>query len=140
MKQERTWGTLQSSSSFAKKWKSLVSHSIHSSAFQFLIQFLTDKVFQTLIRIEYQMIGVSGRENNSSLLFEECNALQYVAGYVLRKIKEQLESSSDDRKNGMVLSLMEITMGDEEDEDIGTESLSNRIDRGGLWHVNIVFF
>ena len=82
------------------------------------------------------MLDVSEQESNSSLSFEECNALRYVAGYVSRKIKEKLESSSDDRKNDLVLSLMEITMGDEEDEDIGTESWTNRIDRGGLWHVN----
>ena len=133
------WGMyheIRSSPSFAEKWRSLFSHSIHSSASQSLIQFLTDKVFQTLIRIEYQMLDVSEQESNSSLSFEECNALRYVAGYVSRKIKEKLESSSDDRKNDLVLSLMEITMGDEEDEDIGTESWTNRIDRGGLWHMN----
>ena len=44
------------------------------------------------------MLDTSEQESNSSISFEVCNALCYVAGYVSRKIKEQLESSSVDRK------------------------------------------
>ena len=35
----------------------------------------------------------------------------------------------------MILLLMEFA-GDELDEDQGTETCVNMIDRGGLWHIN----
>ena len=65
------------------------------------------------------------------LTYEEEKALHYVAGYVCRKLKERLESSSQPNKDDMIVCLMELS-GDEMNEERGTEPWTNLIDRGGL--------
>ena len=82
----------------------------------------------------------SGEDNETELpsrplTCEKENALRYVAGYVIRKLRERIDSSSNPRKDEMLLHLMECA-GDEMDTDGGTEMWLNMIDRGGLWHVN----
>ena len=67
--------------------------------------------------------------------YEEQNTLQYVAGYIIRKVQQKLETSTHPRKVEMVLLLMECA-GDELSENFGTKTWTNRIDRGGLWHIN----
>ena len=69
------------------------------------------------------------------LTYEEQNALQYVAGYIICKVQRKLETSTHPRKDEMVLLLMECA-GDELSENVGMETWTNRIDRGGLWHIN----
>lgn len=69
------------------------------------------------------------------LTHEEENALRYVAGYVCRKLRKSLDSSSLPSKEDMILCVMELS-GDEMDEERGTEAWTNLIDRGGLWHVS----
>ena len=46
-----------------------------------------------------------------------------------------METSTHPQKDEMVLLLMECA-GDELSEKFGTETWTNRIDRGGLWHIN----
>ena len=62
---------------------------------------------------------------------EEENALRYVTGYVCRKVRVNLESSSIPNKDDMNLCVMELS-GDEMDEDRGTDEWTNLTDRGGL--------
>ena len=69
------------------------------------------------------------------LTFEEQNALRYVAGYICRKVRDRLESSSLPKKNDMILCLIELS-GDEVFEERGTELWTNTVDRGGLWHIS----
>ena len=65
---------------------------------------------------------------------EEENALRYIAGYVCRKTKVHLESSSHPSKDDMIQCL--IDMSGDEMEERGTEDWTNLIDRGGLWHIS----
>ena len=67
--------------------------------------------------------------------YEEQNALRYVAGYIIRKVQQKLETSTHPRKDEMVLLLMECA-GDELSANFGMETWTNTIDRGGLWHIN----
>ena len=70
------------------------------------------------------------------MMFEEANALRYVAGYVCRKVRNNLEKLKDKKEDDMILFLMEVS-GDQQDSgDEGPEAWCNLIDRGGLWHVN----
>lgn len=88
--------------------------------------------------MEYAVDAEAGSHQESPsrpLTHEEQNALRYVAGYVIRKLRERLEVGSHPKKNDMILLLMECA-GDELDEDCGTERWMNMIDRGGLWHIN----
>ena len=54
---------------------------------------------------------------------------------VIRKLRERIDSSSNPRKDEIVLLLMECA-GDEMDSNDGTEMWLNMIDCGGLWHFN----
>ena len=67
----------------------------------------------------------------------ECEALRYVAGYVCRKIQDQVKASSDGKKEAILLCLSELQ------KEMSVDNINNdeghwidRIDRGGLWHVN----
>ena len=71
---------------------------------------------------------------NPPLIREEENSLRYMAGYICRRVRKQLESSTHKCKDDMILCLMELN-GDEDDEEWGTENWTNALDRGGLWHV-----
>ena len=62
------------------------------------------------------------------------NALRYVAGYVCRKVQSKIAKSKIENREEMLLFCVELC-GDEED-DRGTEEWTNRIDRGGLWHIS----
>jgi hypothetical protein len=58
-----------------------------------------------------------------------------VAGYVCRKVQGNIKKSSLEEKEDMMFLIMELS-GDETCDAVGTESWTNSIDRGGLWHVN----
>ena len=71
-----------------------------------------------------------------SLTEMEKNALRYVAGYVCRKVRDDLKKSSCkiSSKHTIIQCLEEIN--GETDEDCDTEEWIRLIDRGGLWQVN----
>ena len=70
---------------------------------------MTDKVFKDLVKCEYPVNPAIPSSNSpmSDLTFKEKNALRYVAGYVCRKVREQLESSSLSNKDELVLLVMQ---------------------------------
>jgi hypothetical protein len=104
-------------------------------------QHVTHEVFKSLVKFKYPIsaeLDSTGRNDENAsqnLTREEENALRYVAGHVISKIKRNLEQSSDAGKDDQILCLMEM-QGEEWDEDRGTEDWINTIDRGGLWHVD----
>ena len=64
----------------------------------------------------------------------EENALRYVAGYVLKRLKLKIEKSSIKSKDCMLLCISELT-GERMDGRL-SEVWTNLIDRGGLRHIN----
>ena len=99
-------------------------------------QYVTHTLFKALIEMEYPVSDAQTETPHQILKSEEENALRYVAGYVCRKVRVNLEASNSiPNKDDMILCVMELS-GDEMDEDRGTEEWTNLIDRGGLWHVN----
>ena len=71
----------------------------------------------------------------SPLTREEENALKYVGGFVCRKVRQKITESSMPHKEDILLLTIHLC-GDEADEDLGTETWTNEIDRGGLWHIS----
>ena len=99
---------------------------------------MTHTIFKELIKAQYLMSSneaVNIELPSRPLTHKEQNALRYVTGYVMRKLQEQIQSSSHAKKDEMIFLLMECA-GDELDSDGGTETWMNMIDRGGLCHVN----
>lgn len=67
---------------------------------------------------------------------DDQSALRYVAGFVCRKVREKLESSSTNErhKNDMILTLLEFR-GSGIHSQHESEDWISSLDRGGLWHV-----
>lgn len=136
---EEMWGAYhlyRSSQDFHQKWIDFVDQAIKRKPSPTFYQFFTHEVFKTLLKMRYPDSSCSSSTNNDICLTrEEENALHYVAGYVVRKIRNNLEPNSDSSKHNMILCIMEM-YGDEWDKERGTEDWTNLIDRGGLWHIN----
>ena len=94
-------------------------------------QYVTKEVFHNLI-CDLNVIPAAGQTAiPDPIREEESHALRYVAGYVCRKVKHKVESSSHPDKKDIVLFLNDLKVIEE-----GEDSWIKRIDRGGLWHVN----
>ena len=141
LKKERMWGAyhrLRTADSFVQDWRIFLNHSVNMKAFSAFYQFVTHTIFKELIKAQYPVSSneaVNIELPSRPLTHEEQNALRYVAGYVIRKLQEQIQSSSHAKNDEIIFLLMECA-GDELDSDGGTETWMNMIDRGGLWHVN----
>ena len=141
LRKERMWGAyhrLRTADTFVSDWRLFITNSIGLKAFPSFYQFVTQHIFKELMKEAYPVVEISGHDCESPgrpLTYEEQNALRYVAGYIIRKVQQRLETSTHPRKDEMVLLLMECA-GDELSENVGTETWTNMIDRGGLWHIN----
>ena len=141
LKKERMWGAyhrFRTADTFVHDWRVFLTKSVNMKAFPVFYQFVTHAMFKELIKAHYPVLNntdVADETPSRPLTHVEQNALRYVAGYVTRKLRERLETTSHPNRDEMVLLLMECA-GDELDEDGGTETWLNMIDRGGLWHVN----
>ena len=139
VKKEKMWGLyhrLRTSKKFKDGWNSFLFKLTGQQASPAFYQYVTNEVFKCLIEKEYPLPETSTSTESpvTPLTFEEQNALRYVAGYICRKVRERLESSSLPKKNDMTLCLIELS-GDELFEERGTELWTNTVDRGRLWHI-----
>ena len=82
-----------------------------------------------LIEAEFPLPPTDSAEHcDQPLTLEEKNAFQFVAGYVCRKVRTNLEKSSIAEKDTLIFCIMSFA-GDEED-DGETEMWLSTIDRG----------
>ena len=63
------------------------------------------------------------------------NALRYIAGFVCRHLRKQLERGSHEQKEELILCLMDLTAEKDPDALNTDEEWTLRVDRGGLWYV-----
>ena len=134
---ENMWGlyhVLRSSAEFKDAWIEFTEAATGMVPPPAFYQHVTHTIFKKLIQLHYP-VTVKSSSIPTALTREEENALRYVCGYVCRKLRIQLESSSRRNKDDLILFIMDMS-GDECDEDRGTEDWINSIDRGGLWHVS----
>ena len=134
------WGSyhqLRSSTASNNLWVTFVQQAIRKTTSPFFYQHVTHYVFKLLMKKKFVLLESKSISDATSphLTRIEENTLRYVAGYVCRKVKRQLECSKHDNKDNMILYLMELN-GDENDEERGTEDWTNLLDRGELWHVS----
>ena len=124
------WGQfhqLRTSDSFIREWKDFLSKSVGSEAFPVFFQYATQKVFKEIVKKEFELSSSHAHSGNScELTYDDQCAIRYVAGYVCRKVRDKLESSSIIHKNDLILTLDWI----------------DTLDRGGLWHAtdNVFLF
>ena len=127
---------LRTSLKFRTKWEELFQAFVNEPAFPGFIQYATRRALQNLIKLAYQLDGsmCDTTDHAGQISSLECEALRYVAGYVCRKIREQIKSSSSLKNKDMLLLLLSRLKEDANDND--HDSWIARIDRGGLWHVS----
>ena len=132
---------LRTSKTFRCDWSSFIETATHQQAASHpaFWQNITMAIFKKLIELQFPIPPEDGSEHpDRPLTFEEKNALRYVAGYVCRKIRTNLEKSSLEGKDEMIFCVMSFA-GDE-DDDSCTEVWMDAVDRGGLWHQNDATF
>ncbi len=84
----------------------------------------------------YSNTGDATQSVNEQIISNiEENALRYVGGYICQKIQKQIIKSNHPHKLAFVL-FMSDTSGFEVDMEKDTESWTNIVDRGGLFHIN----
>ena len=139
LKREHMWREyhkLRTSSIFANEWQCFLE-SAQLEASPTFYQYVSDELFKYLIKQRHPIYDApgSGEECNEPIMTHvEENALRYVIGFICRRLKEHFESSSDDNKDDIIFLILSLS-GDEMDEEAGTETWTNSIDRGGLWHI-----
>ena len=132
--QESIWQrfhALHTSEDFTKKWDEFLPLLFQNDHFLHLLSMFLDRIIE--ISYDIDCLEHVELQHISSL---ECEALRYVAGYVCRKIQE-VKASSDGKKEAILLCLSELQ------KEMSVDNINNdeghwidRIDRGGLWHVN----
>ena len=137
---EIMWGLyhqLRTSGDFCGMWESFMDKDMGvGKPSPIFYQHVSHHIFKALITKNYPIYTADASPSSSRMMSrEEESALRYVAGYICRRVRQQLETSTHQYKDDMILCIMELS-GDEEDELRGTEDWINSIDRGGLWHVS----
>ena len=140
LRKEKMWGAyhrLRTATTFRKHWASFLNQSISYKAHPAFYQFVTQTIFDDLIKEEFLIIPPStvSEHPESPLSLEEHNALRYVAGYVCRKVKVDVSKSPD--KDRLLQCVMEFFDDETEDVEVceASELWLNAVDRGGLLHV-----
>ena len=133
------WGKyhqLCTSDAFQKLWENFLKVSqIDYNSDPIFYQYITTYMFGELIKKQFPAPSLLDSCNMQQYLtYEEKNALYYVAGYIPRALRKQLERSKHELKEELILCLHELT----EDDGIDDESQDwiKKIDRGGLKHAN----
>lgn len=139
LQRERMWAAyhqLRTSDTFISDWRAFLTDSIGQKAYPAFYQFVSRTVFSELTKICYSVAEEQSTESpERPLTYSEQNALRYVAGYIIRKLRYKLETFHNCNKDDMILLLFEFA-GDEVVEGGDTEAWTNAIDRGRLWHIN----
>lgn len=65
----------------------------------------------------------------SELSYEEQNAVRYIAGYIIRNVRQHLERPKDDE---LLLALKDLCNTDDDTEPAESEEWLCTVDRGGL--------
>ena len=93
LRKERMWKSyhcLRTSVTFCKDWKEFLYNSIGHQANPIFFQFVSLTVFKELIKVEFPIPPSDIAEHpDRPLTFEEQNAIQFVAGYICRKVRRR---------------------------------------------------
>ena len=145
LRREKMWEAyhqLRTSHMFQQSWVEFIPLAVQRTAEPAFYQHITHLIFKVLIEREFsppERMDETTEHPDRPLSAVEENALRYVAGYVLRNVKDKVGSKSLPFKEHMLDCIYHLA-GDEEDECAGTELWLNTIDRGGLWHVSDATF
>ena len=99
-------------------------------------QYVTYSVFKEMVKQKYPPPPRDDAVDPiPPLTYEEENALHYVAGYVIRHLRKQIEKGSSPLKEGLLLCLEDMCNDDDEKKDCSASG-TIKISRGHLVNVN----
>ena len=147
---ERMWGSFhefRTSKAFNETWCKFLLATTGLQPSPAFIQFVTSSIFSEIVRIKYPIVDVCDRESSLGrtrselakcpLTYEESNALHYVAGYVCRKVKYQLDHQKRVDMSACVNEVIAPAQHDYDDnDDQSPDYWTNLVGRGGLCHVS----
>ena len=109
LRQETAFHKFRSSDEFKKEWKDFLLSSVSEpSHLPVLSQHVSKNIFQNLIENKYAISSNSEEGTLTNMSNEDLNALRYVAGYVCRKVKANIQSSKLAGKDDLVLFVSEL--------------------------------
>ena len=86
------WGAfhrLRTTPTFKAMWENFLEKSIETMACPSCYQHVVDLVFQSHIKLHYALTQPVQKAEESTLTYEERNALLYAAGYVPRVLRKK---------------------------------------------------
>ena len=103
---------LCSSDDFWNAWCTIISGTIGLQATPIFYQHVTSKIFEDLLKDHFSVPVTNDEASTSmtqmSLSYEECNALRYSIGYVVRSLIKKLNKSKHSQKEEMIQCLCEL--------------------------------
>ena len=131
----RHYHTLRTAPHFITLWTTFMKGSIDCSLPEpTFYQEVTDLIFEQLLQANFPILQSEQTSEPASITYEDANVIRYAAGYVCRKIYDQIEKSS--RPNKVDLMKCVMMLQDEDKEPTTTTAdWVNEVDRGGLWQL-----
>lgn len=119
-------------SQFKSSWTSFLNRSVGVEYSPMFCQYVTRAVHDKLV---VMFLPASESEPSAGIMKDltstELNALNYAAGYVIKKVKQSQSQSKQ-----LLDAVEEFTCHQDEEEEEESEKWIDSIDRGGLTHIN----
>ena len=136
---EKMWAMyhhIRTSQEYKTIWTTFLQES-GTSLLLIFYQSVTDKIFQKRLKFHTPVPCSSGQEcDETTLTYEEENAIRYAAGYVLSSARKSILKSAAQQKNSLLDVINTLAKNsDEVEEDMSCEWLKT-VDRGGLIHIS----
>lgn len=122
------------STRFTSSWSELLATITgNTDKIELLSQHITDIIFQAMLSSSLKPSTTIATQSVDITPTEE-NALRYISGYVISKLKKRIAKSEHTLKNELLVAIKEFM---DDDDDSGSSSRwTSLVDRGGLCRVN----
>ena len=126
---------MRTSPDYHNAWSTFLLNAINTNPGPIFYQYVTHTIMTELISQHYPLKdNQSSTPHGQDLTNIEENALRYIAGYICKKIQDQVVQFSHPHRQALLLFISD--MAGIEMDNSQTESWTNIMDRGGLHHVN----
>ena len=141
---EKMWAsfaTLLSSNEYDNLWNSLMQQAKVSTTSLLFQGFVSKQVLSYHLKNEYPFQSLQiDSVTSENLTKDEENALQYVGGYIIRRLKSKFEKINNNQEVAALHSFLEDTETETDTETSPEKTWTEIIDRGGLYHCKVEFY
>ena len=101
---------------------------------ELLSQHITDNIFQTMLSSSLSPSFPTVEPPSVDITPTQENALRYISGYILSRLKKKILKSEHTLKNELIIAIRDLM--DEVDDGSSSSRWTSLVDRGGLCRVN----